>query len=231
MFSKPKHKSAPSAASAEDGKPDMRDMPPSIISGDLTITGDLVSEGEIQVDGKVEGDIRCKSLLVGVNGKVLGEVNADGVRIHGAITGQVHARSVFLASTARMTGDVTHESLAIEPGAFVEGHCRRMAERRAAEAKAEVKAEANGAEKAAVAQTGNGKTQGAPQIAPTTAAPATAAPTTAAQATGGQPVPQQKPAADPQQGRLLERAEAAAKRAENSEAAKTENATPQAATR
>ena len=25
-----------------------------------------------------------------------------------------------------MTGDIDHESLAIEPGAFVDGHCKRM---------------------------------------------------------------------------------------------------------
>ena len=38
------------------------------------------------------------------------------------------AKSVFLASTARMSGDVEHESLAIEPGAYMEGHCKRITE-------------------------------------------------------------------------------------------------------
>jgi len=99
---------------------------PSIISSDLAVTGDLVSAGEIQIDGTVEGDIRCKALVIGVNGEVTGEIDADSVRLHGRVTGQLRAKTVFLAATARMVGDIAHESLAIEPGAFMEGHCRRM---------------------------------------------------------------------------------------------------------
>lgn len=99
---------------------------PSIISADLTVTGDLVSRGEIQVDGTIEGDIECRSLIIGTQGSVTGEITADDVRIHGSVSGQVRAKSVFLAATAHMVGDIAHESLAIEPGAFMEGHCRRM---------------------------------------------------------------------------------------------------------
>ncbi|GAA0591613.1 polymer-forming cytoskeletal protein [Caenispirillum bisanense] len=101
---------------------------PSIISADLTVTGDLVSRGEIQVDGTIEGDVECRILIIGAHGSVTGEITADDVRIHGSVSGQVRAKSVFLAATAHMVGDITHESLAIEPGAFMEGHCRRMQE-------------------------------------------------------------------------------------------------------
>jgi cytoskeletal protein CcmA (bactofilin family) len=100
---------------------------PSIISIDLSVQGNLSSNGEIQVDGTVQGDISCKALIVGTKGTVSGEVTAQTVRIHGAIKGQVKAKSVFLASTAQMSGDIEHESLAIEPGAFMEGHCKRIA--------------------------------------------------------------------------------------------------------
>lgn len=99
---------------------------PSIISADLSVTGDLVSRGEIQVDGTIEGDIECRSLVIGGNGSVTGEVTADDVRIHGSVSGQVRAKQVYLAATAHVLGDIIHESLAIEPGAFMEGHCRRM---------------------------------------------------------------------------------------------------------
>jgi len=101
---------------------------PSIIGVGLTVTGDLVSDGEIQIDGCVRGDIRCKSLVVGLSGEVVGEVCTAGLRVHGQLTGQVHADSVFLAATAHMIGDVYHQSLAIEPGAFLQGLCRRCEE-------------------------------------------------------------------------------------------------------
>src|ERR1044071_2830726 len=101
---------------------------PSIVSADLPIEGNRNSAGEIQVDGVVHGDIKCKALIVGVKGSVTGEVLAQTVRMHGAIKGMIRAKSVFLASTARMSGDVEHESLAIEPGAYMEGHCKRITE-------------------------------------------------------------------------------------------------------
>lgn len=99
---------------------------PSIISGDLVITGDLRSAGEIQIDGRVDGDIHCTSLIIGISGSVTGEVKAEKLRLHGSVNGHVTAKSVFLASTARIMGDIDHESLAVEPGAYMEGHCRRM---------------------------------------------------------------------------------------------------------
>ncbi len=34
--------------------------------------------------------------------------------------------NVTLAKTAKVTGDILHQTLAIEPGAFLEGHCKRI---------------------------------------------------------------------------------------------------------
>ena len=99
--------------------------PPSLLSTDLRITGNIHSEGEIQVDGYIEGDIHAESLIIGETANVNGEVNAKTVRVHGFITGQIKADSVSLAKSAHVMGDILHESLAIEQGAFLEGHCRR----------------------------------------------------------------------------------------------------------
>ena len=100
--------------------------PPSLLSTDLKIIGNLHSDGEIQVDGQVEGDIHSDVLIVGETAQVHGEINADSVRVHGSVTGQISARSVSLAKTAHVLGDILHENLAIEQGAILEGHCRRI---------------------------------------------------------------------------------------------------------
>ncbi len=126
MFSKA-NKASQANGQASEARPDVVvKAVPSIVSADLSIEGNLNSAGEIQVDGVVNGDIRCKALIVGVKGSVVGEVVAQTVRLHGAVKGMIRAKSVFLASTARMSGDVEHESLAIEPGAYMEGHCTRI---------------------------------------------------------------------------------------------------------
>ena len=90
------------------------------------------SDGEIQVDGAVEGDVRAKTLLIGETAHVKGEIIADSVIIHGTVNGQIKSRSVQLARTAHVVGDILHDDLAIETGAFLEGHCKRTDEKPAA---------------------------------------------------------------------------------------------------
>jgi hypothetical protein len=48
--------------------------------------------------------------------------------IRGRVEGSVRARQVQLASTARVEGDVIHASLAIESGAYFDGHCKRSSD-------------------------------------------------------------------------------------------------------
>ncbi|OSQ37910.1 bactofilin family protein [Thalassospira mesophila] len=98
----------------------------SVINSDLRICGDLVSESDVQVDGFVDGDIRTRNLTIGQGGEVRGEIIADRVRVCGKVTGQIRAKDVSLADSAKMIGDILHETLAIEPGAHLEGHCRRI---------------------------------------------------------------------------------------------------------
>ena len=113
-----------------ESKPVVKSSPPSIISADLKIVGDLSSDGEIQIDGAVDGDIRTKSLLVGETAHIRGEIIADSVFVHGAVTGLIKSRSVNLAKTAHVVGDILHEDLSIETGAFLEGHCKRMVDKK-----------------------------------------------------------------------------------------------------
>lgn len=103
-----------------------RPATPSIIAADLHIVGNLKCEGEIQIDGSIDGDINGKIILVGETAVIKGELIADVIRVHGTVNGQIRAREVTLARTARMTGDILHEKLAIEQGAFLEGHCRHV---------------------------------------------------------------------------------------------------------
>ena len=100
--------------------------PPTIISKDLRIVGDIQSDGEIQIDGAIEGDVRAHILLIGETANITGEVISDSVIVHGMVKGHIKSRSVKLARTANVIGDILHEDLAIETGASLEGHCKRV---------------------------------------------------------------------------------------------------------
>lgn len=99
------------------------DSVPSLIAAGLKVKGNLESAGEIQVDGTVEGDVRGKIVTVGVDAVVKGSVLGDSVNIAGTIEGKVEAMAVNVRKTARMTGDIIHETLQIDSGAYVDGHC------------------------------------------------------------------------------------------------------------
>ncbi len=101
---------------------------PTIIGADFRVKGDISCEGDIQLEGTVEGNIKSVRLTVGETGMVKGDVNAEGVRVHGKVVGTIRAKTVELAGTAHVTGDILHERLAVENGAFLNGHCRRMNE-------------------------------------------------------------------------------------------------------
>lgn len=99
--------------------------PLSIIGADVRIVGDIVTEGEMQIDGHLQGDITCKTLIIGQSAHIKGEITADTVRIHGEVSGKLMADTVIVGRSGRVTGDIYHDRLEIESGAQVEGHFLR----------------------------------------------------------------------------------------------------------
>ncbi len=124
MFSKGKKEPGNKPAAQVSRKPGE----PSIIGADISIVGDLSSEGEVQIDGFVDGDIRTKTLLIGESATVKGEIVGDTVRVYGRFTGLIKARAVTLTKSARVVADILHETLSIEDGASLDGHCKHMSE-------------------------------------------------------------------------------------------------------
>jgi cytoskeletal protein CcmA (bactofilin family) len=130
MFSKASSPGKPGGSTTVVGsgidatRPPPRSAAPSIISSDLKILGDLISAGDLQIEGIVEGDIQSRSLTVGEGAVVTGNIVAETTRVCGQVTGQIKANTVTLDRTAKVVGDIIHQILAVEPGAFVEGHVR-----------------------------------------------------------------------------------------------------------
>jgi cytoskeletal protein CcmA (bactofilin family) len=99
---------------------------PSIVGPEMSVRGDLHSDGDLHIEGTVQGDIRVKHLVVAKDAVVRGDIEAATVRVAGSVVGTMRAREVMLTATAKMQGDVYHDVLSIEPGAQLEGHCRRL---------------------------------------------------------------------------------------------------------
>jgi cytoskeletal protein CcmA (bactofilin family) len=100
---------------------------PSVISADMHLIGNVISpEGALDIDGQINGNVRCHTVSLRENGKVVGDIMAEQIYIYGIVEGTVKARSVTLYSTARVTGSIMHENLSIEDGAFVDGKFKRI---------------------------------------------------------------------------------------------------------
>ena len=99
---------------------------PSIVSENTRLRGDIISDGIIHVDGSVEGDISCEELIIGIKGSVSGSVHATNIQLYGVLNGKASADNLFIAKSAKLIGDATHNTIAIEPGAYIDGHCMRM---------------------------------------------------------------------------------------------------------
>ncbi|MBQ8870774.1 MAG: polymer-forming cytoskeletal protein [Alphaproteobacteria bacterium] len=99
---------------------------PSIISFGTKIKGNILGGDVIHIDGRLEGNVVCEELIIGVKGQIVGQVKAKSLSLYGTLQGSAEAENVFIASGAHLTGDAVHKSIAIEPGAYIEGRCIRV---------------------------------------------------------------------------------------------------------
>lgn len=89
------------------------------------LKGDIQSDGDFRIDGSLNGSIRCTGkVVIGVTGKVEGEIHCGDLDISGKVDGKVSVSELLsLKSTARLKGDIMVSKLSIEPGAVFSGKC------------------------------------------------------------------------------------------------------------
>jgi cytoskeletal protein CcmA (bactofilin family) len=93
------------------------------ISGGVIIEGKLTSNGNVRIDGRVNGDVNANgNVIVGENGEITGEINAEIINLGGKVTGTVNAREkLVLEAKSILKGDLVTKILVIEAGAYFEG--------------------------------------------------------------------------------------------------------------
>ncbi len=100
----------------------------SIISSDVTFTGDIVSLGDVQIEGAINGNLRARSVVVGGEANVHGEIAAEEVLVRGYIKGEIRGDRVTLSPGCLVIGNIFHKLLTIETGADFDGRCTRCEE-------------------------------------------------------------------------------------------------------
>jgi cytoskeletal protein CcmA (bactofilin family) len=95
----------------------------STLGATLRFKGDLVADEDLVIQGQVEGSIlHTRSLTIGAQGRVLGDIRARRIIVEGLVDGNLYAlESVSLRSGAIVRGDVFAAGIAIDDGARLTG--------------------------------------------------------------------------------------------------------------
>lgn len=104
----------------------------SVIGVGMTVDGNCVSEGSVRVEGRVEGRVEAaKSVVVGEEGEVVGDVVTQDAVVAGTVRGTLRADSrVELKATCRVQGDIESGTVELAEGGQVDGELRMTEEAR-----------------------------------------------------------------------------------------------------
>lgn len=96
-----------------------------LIATGTTITGELLSDGDIRIDGELMGSVESKGrLVIGVSGKVEGEIRCKSCEIAGTHKGKLFITELLsLKASSSVSGEMVTGKLSIEPGAYFIGTC------------------------------------------------------------------------------------------------------------
>ena len=95
----------------------------SIIGPGMKVVGDVSSDGTIRVEGRVDGSVTAaKSVVVGKEGTVKGDIATQDAIIAGTVNGSVAAESrIELQATCKVQGDIRSRRVKLDEGGQVDG--------------------------------------------------------------------------------------------------------------
>ena len=96
----------------------------SVVSAECYFQGTLSVQGSLRVDGTLEGSVdNARHVIVGTDGKILGDVTAQIVVCGGVIEGNVCADMLEVLAPAFIKGDIRAKKVIVEEGGRIEGLC------------------------------------------------------------------------------------------------------------
>ena len=96
----------------------------SIIGPGMKVDGNCETTGTIRIEGTVVGSVKAaKAVVVGREGKVLGDITTQDAVVSGSVEGTLVVESrLELQATCRIDGEVRAARLQLEEGAVLNGN-------------------------------------------------------------------------------------------------------------
>ena len=95
-----------------------------ILGNGATFEGNISCDGSMRVEGTLKGDAKIdNTLVIGPNGSVIGNVNAEVVIVFGEVNGKIDAEFLQIKSMGKITGEIVVETLITEAGGIMKAKC------------------------------------------------------------------------------------------------------------
>ena len=96
----------------------------SVVSAECYFQGTLSVQGSLRVDGTLEGSVdNARHVIVGTDGKIIGDVSAQVVVCGGIIEGNICADMLEILAQASIKGDIRAKKMIVEEGGRINGQC------------------------------------------------------------------------------------------------------------
>ncbi len=97
----------------------------SIIGQDAVLEGTLNAKETTRVDGLIRGDVEIGEVLVlGVTGKIVGNVKASTIMVGGQVEGDLTAKEkIVISATGKVNGNIRSKKLIVDENGVFRGQC------------------------------------------------------------------------------------------------------------
>jgi cytoskeletal protein CcmA (bactofilin family) len=116
------------------GYDSMDSTPGSFFGKTMSVEGEITSDEDLTIEGKVDGQLEIsKTLTIGKDGYVKGDISAAVVRISGEAEGHLKAsQKLEIHSHGKFSGDIKSDVIVVAEGAKLKGTINREDEKKAA---------------------------------------------------------------------------------------------------
>ncbi len=123
MFGKDKSKETDAPVVSKSASKDIK----TLIGEGCKVEGNFFIPTYTRVDGTIKGDLTGDSgIVIGVKGRVDGNIVASEIVIYGHVQGNIEAQRVELKKGSTLNGDITVNQLIAELGCFFTGKCNMI---------------------------------------------------------------------------------------------------------
>jgi cytoskeletal protein CcmA (bactofilin family) len=92
-----------------------------VICEGFEFKGKIKFAGVLNLDGNFDGEMDVQELVVGPNGKIMGEVRCTTLTVRGNFDGKAHCKQFTVGSTGRVNAEISYRSMQVAPGAILAG--------------------------------------------------------------------------------------------------------------